>query len=219
MADYATEDEQLEALKRWWEENARSVIFGVILAVLGVTGWQGWEWYTGSQAENAAAVYGQLQEQMPMGDPARVVAAAETLRSDYGRTNYAALGAMSAARVLARQGDYAGAAEWLQWTLDSAREDSLQALARVRLARVLGEQGDADAGLELLRGDIPAGWAALHREISGDLLAARGDYDQAVVEYEQALATEGTVTDRELVRLKLNRVRAGRDLVAEDADS
>lgn len=219
MADYATEDEQLEALKRWWEENARSVIFGIILAVVGVSGWQGWQWYTDTQSENAASVYRQIQNQMPMGDPTQVLGAAETLRSDFGRTNYAALGAMAAARVLARQGDYTGAADWLEWVVDNAREDSLQAIARVRLARVLGEQGDTDAALDLLRSDAPPGWAAMHREVSGDLFAMRGDHEQAAEEYEQALATDGTVSDRELVRLKLNRVRAGRDIAGVDLDS
>lgn len=219
MADHATEDEQLEALKRWWEENARSVIFGVILAVLGVSGWQGWQWYTDTRSENAAALYREIQDQMPMGDPAQVLAAAEALRGDFGRTNYASLGAMAAARVLTRQGDYTGAVEWLEWVVDNGREDSLQAIARVRLARVLGEQGETDAALDLLRDDVPSAWTGLHRELSGDLLAMRGDYEQAADEYEQALATEATVSDRELIRLKLNRVLAGRDIADGDVDS
>ena len=40
METYNTEEEQVEALRRWWDENVKSVIAGIILA-LGVSG--GWK--------------------------------------------------------------------------------------------------------------------------------------------------------------------------------
>ena len=208
MADY--EDEQLEALRRWWDENGRSVIVGAVLAIGLVAGWQGWEWYSDTQSEGAAAVYGQIQAQLPMGDADSILDAAETLRDDFSRTNYATLGGLAAARVLVRDSDFEGAAEWLDWARDQARDPSLEAVATLRLARVLGEVGDTERALALLDEEPAAGWAALQLEVRGDLLAASGDYDAAAAAYEQALEADGEVTDREIVRLKRNRAEAGR---------
>lgn len=219
MADYATEDEQLEALKRWWQENGRSVIFGIVVAIGIVGGWQGWQWHTAVQEEGAAAIYNQALAEMPMGDAGGVVSAAETLRSDYGRTTYATLGALAAARMMVRDNDYDAAVDWLEWARDHARDDSLAAIAGVRLARVLGERGDTDRALAILDGQAAAGWAALHHEVRGDLLAARGDFADAADAYEQALASEGRVTDRDIVELKLNRVRGGRTPVRTQTES
>ena len=36
MDIYQTEDEQVEALKKWWEENGKSVIFGLCIGVVAI---------------------------------------------------------------------------------------------------------------------------------------------------------------------------------------
>ena len=42
MAELRTEEEQLEAIKRWWKENGTSLIAGVAIAAAGVFGWNAW---------------------------------------------------------------------------------------------------------------------------------------------------------------------------------
>jgi predicted negative regulator of RcsB-dependent stress response len=37
---YTTEDQQVEALKRWWKENAKSILLGVALGLAAVFGWR-----------------------------------------------------------------------------------------------------------------------------------------------------------------------------------
>ena len=41
MEQYRTEEEQVEALKKWWEENGRSTVVAVIVALGLGFGWQG----------------------------------------------------------------------------------------------------------------------------------------------------------------------------------
>ena len=43
MVDYKTEEEQIEAVKRWWNENGRAVVFAVVIGVSGSFGWQFWQ--------------------------------------------------------------------------------------------------------------------------------------------------------------------------------
>ena len=39
MADHLQEEEQLEAISQWWQENRTSVIAAVVLTLGGTVGW------------------------------------------------------------------------------------------------------------------------------------------------------------------------------------
>jgi len=217
MADYASDEEQIEALKRWWRDNGRSIIVGIVIGVAAVGGWQGWQWYTETRLEEAAGVYRQIAGQGPDGDGEAIFEAARTLRADYAGTTYATLGALAAARTGVEAGDLASAAEWLEWARDNAPEPGLAQIARLRLARVLGEAGEIDRALDLVRADAAPGWAALRLEIEGDLLSARGDHGGAAEAYERALEAEGEPSQRSLLELKANRARARQHASPESA--
>ena len=51
MDAYRTDDEQVEALKRWWKENGTSTLLMVAVAVGGYFGWQAWDTRQVQQAE------------------------------------------------------------------------------------------------------------------------------------------------------------------------
>ena len=42
MAEYETEEQQVEALKDWWKQNGLAVIGGAVLGVSALIGWRGW---------------------------------------------------------------------------------------------------------------------------------------------------------------------------------
>ena len=42
MDIYTTEEEQVEAIKKWWKENAKSVIGGVIIGLAVIYGGKTW---------------------------------------------------------------------------------------------------------------------------------------------------------------------------------
>ena len=43
MEEYRTEEEQVEALRRWWDENGRSTIAAIVIALSVGFGWQAWK--------------------------------------------------------------------------------------------------------------------------------------------------------------------------------
>lgn len=221
MADYATEEEQLEALKRWWRENGRAVLLGIALGVLGLAGWRGWEMYTEQRSLEASAIYDELLQGVSADDYPGVSEHAETLRADYAGTSYATLAAMAAAGLAAERDRLEAAEEWLRWTVDNGSDIHLQALARARLARVLAERDAADEALTLLAAEVPSAYTALYAEIRGDLLRARGDHAGAVSAYQRALDADPGPSDPGLVERKLNRVRGSAviDSTGESADT
>lgn len=218
MVEYATEEEQIEAVRRWWRENGRAVITGVIIGVAALVAWRGWAWYTENRALAASAVYEQVLAEVNSGDTEALVEQAQRLRKRYGSTAYAALGAFAAARAEVDAGKLDAAADWLRWVMDNADEVNTQRLARARLARVMGEQGKTDAALDLLDAEVPSAYTALYAEIRGDLLSDKGEREAAAEAYRQALQAQIGPSDPELVQRKLNRVKpagSGRSAAAK----
>ena len=212
MVDYASEEEQVEALKRWWRENGTSIIAGAALGILALVGWRGWTWHQETQALEASGLYEQVSAQLQGGDREALVSVAERLREDYASTAYAPLAALAAARAAVDAGEHDAAAEWLRWAMENAGDTKTGYLARARLARVEAANGEIDAGLALLDVDAPSAWAGLYGEIRGDLLTEQGDREAAAEAYQAALDAEVPPADPGAVQRKLNEVRgAGAD--------
>lgn len=214
MTDYGSDEEQLEALKRWWHENGRAVIAGLAIGVAVLAGWRGWEWHRGEQSLAASALYDEAIAGLRAGEHGTVIEQAERLRAEYAGTAYAPLGALAAARAALNAEDAGTAEEWLRWAMDNAGKAGIRHIARARLARVLTAQGDHAGALELLDAEVPTAYAALYAEIRGDVLVAQGDRAAAAAAYRTALDAEVPPPDPDLVERKLNQVQpvtAGED--------
>lgn len=211
MVDYGSDEEQLEALQRWWQENGRAVIAGVAIGVAVLAGWRGWEWHRSEQALAASAIYDEALAGLRAGERGTVVERAERLRADYAGTAYAPLAALAAAKAAVDAGESGAAEEWLRWVVDHADKAGVRHIARARLARVLAARGDHAGALELLEAEVPPAYAALYADIRGDVLVARGDRAAAAAAYRAALDAEVPPPDRGLVERKLNRVQPAGD--------
>ena len=60
MAELRSEEEQLDAIKRWWKSNGTSLIIGVVVAAAGVFAWKAWQnscisWVLGVAPSSRAA--------------------------------------------------------------------------------------------------------------------------------------------------------------------
>ena len=211
MAHYDLEEqEQIDSIKTWWKMYG-NLVTGVILAgSLAVIGWQGWHWYQRSQAAQASAIYGVLEQAVAVRDAQRVKAAAGELAEKFGGTSYAALGALVAARQSFEAGDLKTAKAQLNWAADKGK-DEIKDLARLRLAAVLLDEKAYDEALKQLESAHAAAFAARFLELKGDVLAAQGKKPEARTAYKAALdkgeGHEGRGgAGRELLRQKLDNL-------------
>lgn len=182
-----SDEEQLDALKRWWSENGTSVMAGVVLGIGGLLGWRGWTAYQENQAKAASTYYSVLHAAAKQNDAEAVTNNAEVLQDDYASTPYAVLAALEMAKLKGQSGDLESAAEQLRWALDHGAQDSLRNVARIRLARVLTAQGKTDEALELLAVSLPASYTPLVEEIRGDAFVAQGKIEKARKAYDRAI--------------------------------
>lgn len=200
MSAYLSEEEQVEAIKKWWKENGMSVVGGAVLGFAIIFGWQGWGQYRTAQGENASILFSTLENQVRAGDNEAAVSTAKRLIGDYGDSVYAGFAALQVARLSYEQGDKAVAREHLRWTVENASDPTIAGLARLRLGRLLLDLGEADAAAAIAAaaGDFMPGAFA---ELRGDIARAQGDSTAARRAYDEAL--QQGVDDAALVRMKL----------------
>lgn len=215
MAD-EHEDEDVQRIKNWWRANGASLVIGVVVGLAVIVGWQGWQAYVENQALAAADLYQQFAALQQSGaDDQALVDLADELQSDYGSSPYAAKAGLALGRHFAQAGDNERARQALQWVIDYADQTALRHLARVRQARLIWGDGDAEAALAQLDTDHPDLFAPLYAELAGDIHAAGGDRAAARQAYQRALDNLPADADPAALQRKLADVAPTRTATAE----
>jgi len=213
LETFRTEEEQVEALKRWWQENGTSTLIAIALAVAVSFGWRFWQDTQQAQKEAAAVVYQDLLTLMSapeLDNSQRATAATliNQLSDEYGGTGYDQLAALASARLAMDAGEFDKAAEALLLLKSQKLSVELAALVNLRLAKVQFAQQDYASALTTLSDDMQK-FAAQAAELRGDILAAQGDNAAAGEAYSEAQslsAEDEKLRPSPLLRIKIESV-------------
>ena len=195
MTDMRTEEEQIEAIKKWWQENGKQTVVALVVVLGGWFGYQGYQGQQKEMGEAASVVYQEvltLQNSETEEEKGRRAVLLDQLQKEYGSTVYAQFAGLFKAKDAVDAGDLAAAATELEAVKNNTSDDALRHLATVRLARVLVAQEKLDEALSILATDNSSAFSAEYFETKGDALLAKGDeagardaYSQAVVEAQR----------------------------------
>jgi predicted negative regulator of RcsB-dependent stress response len=218
VADHITEEEQIEALKRWWDENGKQVVLAIVLTVGGYFGWQAWTDYVEEKTAAASLVYQEMLDHISdvtAGDvvdtdkQVEISQLAETLKQDYSNTQYAFYAALIKAKLAVEGTDLSAAAVELQWAMDNAGETVSENIARLRLARVEAAAGNLDKALQLVQGVDAGELKSAFDEAKGDFYQLQGNAAAAYTAYEAAMMgiDAGNRSASQLLQLKISQVK------------
>jgi predicted negative regulator of RcsB-dependent stress response len=214
MAYDLEEQEQLAALKAWWNQYGTLITWLLTLGLLAYAGWTYWNYYQGNQAAQAAQLFEEVQKAASDKDAAKVQRAATDVQQRFGKTIYAEMAALAAAKAAFDAGDAKTAKSHLQWVIDQGADDEFKVIARVRLAGVLLDEKAYEEGLKVLAVDVPESFVAVVADRRGDILAAQSKIDEARTAYRDAIAkTDERDPSRQLIQLKLDAL-GGNDKAA-----
>ncbi len=202
MSAYQSDEEQVEALKKWWKENGKAAVAGVVLGLGGIVGWQAWTQHQTSIAEQTSAQYQQLSMAINTGNIESAAKQAELLISKQSKSAYAQFAALSMARQHLEQGDAAAAQDQLSWVMGSSSEPAIKQIARLRLARIKLSEGDVAGAAKLASEASKDAFAGEFAQLQGDIALANNDKETARKLYQEAL--DNKVGDAELVQMKLD---------------
>lgn len=199
------EQEQVEALKSWWQQHGNLVLLVVSAALIAIAAWRGWDWYQRSQSLQASVIYEAVVKAAQAGDAKTMRDAGGELAEKYPRTLYASMAALVSARFYFDRHENKSAKAQLQWVLERSSSDNFKDIARLRLAAVLMDEKSYDEALKLLEAPHAAPYAAQYAAMRGDILAAKHQTAAARAAYQLALekADKHEGAFRESVRMRL----------------
>lgn len=189
MAENETEEQQIDAIKEWWNKNGNAVIVGATLGIGALVGWKGWGAYTEQQYLLASDRYAAMQESILQQDIDAVLVQAQELKKDYSSTPYAALASLMLAKSHAENVEYQEALTHLQWVVDNAKQETLRSIAKLRMIRLHIVEDRLDQAQALLNESYPISFASLKEELRGDWHVSRGEFEEARAAYDSAIAT------------------------------
>lgn len=178
------EQERIAAIQHWWEDNAKFVYTAVAAFVLSVGGWKAWQYWSGVQAVEAAAMATEVAK--VRGDPKKAADLAQAVMEQHPRSFFASEAALVSAQASFDAGDLAGAQARLEWVLNKGRDEH-KGIARIRLAAVLLDLKKPAEALALLDANKDEAWAAMVADLKGDILFTQGRLDEARAAYKLAL--------------------------------
>jgi len=202
---YATEEEQVEAIKKWWKQNGKSVLGGVLIGVAVLYGGKMWFEQRNTHIEIASAEYEAMIQDLNQDKNNEAADRGAAILGQYADTAYGELTALAMAKIKVDENDLVAAKSHLQWALDNAKQEEIKRIARLRLARVLNAEGKYDEALQLLSVTKVDKFAAAYDELKGDIYVAKGDNKQARNHYDLALQSlEPTSRARRYIEMKLD---------------
>ncbi|RLM26363.1 hypothetical protein BIY29_05975 [Brenneria alni] len=204
MEVYTTENEQVDALRRFLAENGKALIVGVVLGVGALVGWRFWQNNQSNSAMASSTSYQLISDQLAEGK-AEAVTSAEKFSAE-NKNNYGVLASLELARHYVDQNDFAKAERQLAQALSQTSDADLLSLVNLRLARIQLQDKKADEALKTLDAIKSDGWVALAAEVRGDALVSKGDNQAARDAYNKGLSANPPQALKALLTMKLNNL-------------
>lgn len=200
--DYLTDDEQLEVVKKFTKEYGTWVIGGVVLGVALLLGWRYYQNAQNTQALSAAGKFDEMTAAIEASDFAKSRALADGIIQGFPNSPYSDQAHLALAGMAVDGGKSADAVAPLTLVMNNSKDADLRQIARLRLARVLIDQGRPDDAIKTLAEGTPGSFAGRYHEVRGDALNAKKDAAGALTEYKAALNASDS-GDGALLELKI----------------
>ncbi len=203
MEIYQTENQQVAAIREFFQKNTKLILLVTLLVVLFFVGINYWKNRGFARAAVASDVYQEMLVADIAQDENTVLAKGQFLSENYASSPYAQFGNLLLAKNAVKNNDLAKAEEYLRWIV---KQDSAQKVvgpvARARLARILLAKGEYENALKLVK-DPKEAYTVLFGEVEGDIHIAQGNIEAAKKAYLTALYHVPPGAQAPLLQLKL----------------
>ncbi|MEH6454255.1 MAG: tetratricopeptide repeat protein [Psychromonas sp.] len=191
---YETEEQQVDAIKKWWKENGNTLMIG---AVVGLAGLWGWRFYNDSIVtgqEQASQAYSNVLLNFEAKGIESGADELKTFIADNSGNNYAVLASLLLAKEAVIQKDFNLAKTQLVQLQSENKYEPLTAVINLRLARVQTELGEYEGALSTLALITETGFLATSNQVRGNIYLAQGDLENARGAFQDAInASQGRV--------------------------
>lgn len=209
--DDRTDEEVVEMIREWLAQYGLTLAAAILIALGAIFGWNYYQESKRAAAEKLSDDLIALQDELVNDKLSEAETRYQEMKKQDKSMRYAALAAMTLAKVYAEKGD-AKAAEYLSDARLST-DDMLRDVATLRLARWQMTQNRVDDAAALLNTIKNESLNNSLYELQGDIARAKGDFTTAREHYSKV------TLPTQLLRLKMANLPAVEEvaLVLEDA--
>ena len=199
------EQEQLANFKHFWSQYGNLISWLLIAALAGLAAFNGWQYWQRKSAQEAAALYDELERAVQAGEADKVQRVWADVQAKAARAQQGQQAGLLAASSLHGAGKVEQARQALAWVIDQSSDSALIAVARLRLAGLELEAKDYERALKTLDFKASPEFAPLLADRRGDVLQAQGQSDAARTAYRSAWDGLASAPEyRRIVQAKLN---------------
>lgn len=202
-----TDQQQAEIVRKWLRENGTFLLGGLVIGLGGLFGWNQWQDYKDTQAEQASALYEEIIVAIRGDRSNQAEEFIVDLERAYGNSPYLDQSRLMIAKAYMDRSEFEVAASYLTELVSGTKSPEMRHIARLRLVRVRLQQRQLEAALTQLEDvDPDTAFAPRYHDLRGDVYFALNRPDDARTEYEVALqlAQQPPVIDRVYVQAKLD---------------
>jgi predicted negative regulator of RcsB-dependent stress response len=200
---YENEHDQVDAIKRFFAENGKALVVGVILGVGALVGWRYWNNHQADSARGASLAYENTVSAIRADQP-QTLTAAEKFAAD-NKNTYGALAALEVAQQFVDKNELDKAVAQLSG-LAAASDENLKAVINLRLARIQVQQKKADDALKTLDTIKGEGFAAIVADLRGEALLSKGDKEGARKAWQAGVDSKASPALSEMMQMKINNL-------------
>ena len=212
MEVYETEEQQVEALRKWFKKRGKLILTSASLIVLLISGAQYTRHHMKVTREAASNVYQAMIVAIEKQDKVTAQAKANHLSHEYESSIYGSIAKLYLAKVAVEDQKWDDAQSQLEWVMQHAKSPEFQEVARLRLAKLLFTQKKSEEALKLLdethkKNDY---YLSLLQELKADILSSQNKRAQAHALYK--LAQEAILKKElynPLLKMKLEELGEG----------
>lgn len=204
MAYTIEEEQELSAIKAWWNENYKFIIVCFVIAFGGVFGWNYWQSHQIQKIHSASAEYEQALFNYAKDPKAQVEQFSQFIKN-HEKTSYAVLALLDKAKIAVENNDFTLAEDALKQAMAQSTDDILSSITALRLASVQFQLGQFDPALDSLKLVKEQAWSGAKNILAGDIQLAKGDKEAAKASYQQA-QQHASPLEQQLIQVRLNNL-------------
>ena len=195
------EQQREEELQKWWHDNWKSIISGIVVAFILIIGFHYFKQYQLHQKEIATENFYLEVLNNDAADDESIAKVQGFIKNN--KNSLSQLASMQLAKTYISLQKYEDAYKVLVDSLEVGSDKTLKNLATIRAARLAIELKKFDEAQNLLNQVSLDTFESIKSEVNGDLNNAKGDKDNALAMYKKAKELRTTAQGAALDALKL----------------
>lgn len=208
MEVYSNENsnQQLNKLKDFLLRNSKIIVFGVVIGIVILIGWEYSLYRSNNLNRQSATDYGEIMEQLKQANPTDATLQQTKSFVEENQNGYGSLAGLELSKILVAKNDLAAAIKTLEQAAKDSKNPELLAILDIRLARLQFATGDDKAALATLAKVKGGSWQAMVSNIQGDIYAHQGEKQAAREAWSKGITSALTPALKQMMQTKLNNL-------------